>query len=67
MAFVVNATSKTGNVSWLAVADERGFHTLATRQLAETFPSVEEAQSAISHLQQAFLAASLVFSIESAD
>jgi hypothetical protein len=67
MAFVVAATSKTGNVSWLAVVDERGFHTLGTRGMAEIFPSLQDAQSAISHLLHAFVAASLTFSIESAD
>jgi hypothetical protein len=67
MAFVVKATSQTGNVTWLAFADERGYRTLATRQMAEIFPSVEDAQSAISTMQRAFLATDLVFSIESAD
>jgi hypothetical protein len=67
MAFVVKATSQTGNVTWLAFADERGFHTLATRQMAEIFPSVEDAQSAINMMQRAFLVTGLVFSIEPAD
>jgi hypothetical protein len=67
MAFVVKATSQTGNVTWLAFADERGFRTLATRQMAEIFPSVEDAQSAINMMQRAFLVTGLVFSIEPAD
>jgi hypothetical protein len=67
MPFVVKATSKTGNVTWIASADERGFHTFATRPMAETFASLEDAQIAISNIQRALLAAELVFSVESAD
>ena len=32
------SNKQTGNVSWLTFADERGFHTLATRPIAATFP-----------------------------
>jgi hypothetical protein len=67
MPFVVKATSKTGNITWIASADDRGFHTFATGQMAEKFASVEDAQLAISNIQRALLAAELVFSIESAD
>jgi hypothetical protein len=67
MAFVVKATSQTGNVTWLAAADERGFRTFATRQMAELFQSVEDAQGAIRTIQRAFLAKDLVFAVEPAD
>jgi hypothetical protein len=67
MAFVVKATSKSGNVTWLAFADERGFHKFGTRQMAETFRSVEDAEIAISNMQRAFSAKGFVFSIEPAE
>ena len=67
MAFVVKATSKkSGNVTWLAMPDERGFHTFATRKMAATFPNVEDAETAINDTRRALLAADLVFVIESA-
>ena len=49
MPFIVKATDqKTGIVAWLAAVDTRGLHTLATRQLAETYLSLEDAEAAIS-------------------
>jgi hypothetical protein len=66
MPFIVKATDqKTGIVAWLAAIDTRGLHTLATRQLAETYLSVEEAETAISDTQQTFFTADVVFTIES--
>ena len=66
MPFLVKATDqKTGIVAWLAAVDTRGLHTLATRQLAETYLSVEEAEAAISDTQKTFFTADIVFSIES--
>jgi hypothetical protein len=50
---------------WLAAVDTRGLHTLATRQMAEIFPSVEDAQAAINETQQTFFTADVVFVIES--
>jgi hypothetical protein len=66
MSFVVKATDqKTGIVAWLATVDTRGLRTLATRQMAETFLSVEDAEAAISDTQHAFFTADIVFAIES--
>jgi hypothetical protein len=66
MPFIVRATDqKTGIVAWLAAVDTRGLHTLATRQMAEMFLSVEDAETAISDTQQTFFTADVVFVIES--
>ena len=65
MPFIVKATDhKTGIVAWLAAVDTRGLHTLATRQLAETYLSVEEAKAAISDTRHTFFTADIVFAIE---
>jgi|HubBroStandDraft_1064217.scaffolds.fasta_scaffold2375501_1 hypothetical protein len=65
MPFIVKATDqKTGIVAWLAEVDTRGFHTVATRQMAETFLTVEDAEAAISDIQQTFNTADIVFTIE---
>jgi hypothetical protein len=66
MPFIVKATDqKTGIVAWLAAVDTRGLHTVATRQLAETYLSVEDAEAAISEIRQTFFTADVVFAIES--
>jgi hypothetical protein len=66
MPFIVKATDKaTGIVAWVAPVDTRGLHTLATRQMAEIFPSVEDAQTAINETQQTFFTEDVVFVIES--
>ena len=66
MRFIVKATDqKTGIVAWLAAVDTRGLHTLATRQLAETYLSVEDAEAAISDMRHTFFTADIVFTIES--
>jgi hypothetical protein len=68
MPFIVKATDqKTGIVAWLAAVDTRGLHTLATRQLAETFLSVEDAETAISDTQQTFFTADVVFAVEAVE
>jgi hypothetical protein len=66
MPFIVKATDqKTGIVAWLAAVDTRGIRTLATRRMAETFLSVEDAEAAISDIQKTFFTADIVFAIES--
>jgi hypothetical protein len=66
MPFVVKASDQeTGIVSWLAEIDTRGFHTFATRQMAETFLTAEDAEAAISDTRQTFHTANIVFTVES--
>jgi hypothetical protein len=66
MPFIVKATDKTtGIVAWIATVDTRGLRTLATRRMAETFLSVEDAEAAISDTRHAFFTADIVFAIES--
>jgi hypothetical protein len=67
MDLVVKATGQTGNVTWLAFPDGRGFRTFGTRQMAEPFKTVEEAQNAIIEIQRTLMATGLNFSIEPAD
>jgi hypothetical protein len=66
MGFVVKITGEAGNVTWLAFPDQRGFRTLGTRQMAELFENVEDAQSAIAEMQRMFFVTGLVFSVETA-
>jgi len=66
MPFIVKAADqKTGIVAWLGEVDTRGFHTFATRQMAETYLTVEDAEAAISDTRQTFHTADIVFTIES--
>jgi len=64
MGFVVKVTGDAGNVTWLAFPDQRGFRTLGTRQMAELFENVEDAQIAIGEMQRMFFVTGLVFSVE---
>jgi hypothetical protein len=64
MAFVVKVTGEAGNVTWLAFPDQRGFRTLGTRQMAELFENVDDAQSAIAEMQRMFFVTGLEFSVE---
>jgi hypothetical protein len=65
MPFIVKATDqKTGIVAWLAAIDTRGLHTLGTRPMAEAYPSVEDAETAIRDTQQTFFTADVLFTIE---
>jgi hypothetical protein len=65
MPFIVKATNKkTGNEAWLAVADGRGFHMLATREMAATFETVEDAKTAIKETRKALLASEHLFVIK---
>jgi len=65
MPFIVKATNKkTGNEAWLAIADERGFHMLATREMAATFETVEDAKTVIKETRKALLANEHLFVIK---
>ena len=66
MPFIVKATDqKTGIVAWLAAVDTRGLHTLATRQLAETYLSLEDARGRDQRHAAHLLYCGIVFAIES--
>jgi hypothetical protein len=66
MSFVVKITGEAGNVTWLAFPDQRGFRTLGTRQMAELFENVEDAQIAIGEMQRLFFVTGLEFAVETA-
>jgi hypothetical protein len=61
--FVVMATGRTGQVSWLSAASADGFRTLTTRELADAFQTVKDAHTAIAKLPRAFEDAGLIFSV----
>jgi hypothetical protein len=67
MAYVVKATGTTGTICWLSPANEKGFRTLATREWAEVFSTLDDAHDAIVKLPRAFVDTGLKFSVELAD
>jgi hypothetical protein len=67
MTFVVKATGVRGNVCWLSAANASGFRTLATREDADVFQTVNDAHTAIAKLPPAFEDIGLIFSVESTD
>jgi hypothetical protein len=67
MPFVVKAMGKTGAICYLSDANEAGFRTLATREMAGVFQTAEDAHAAIAKLPRAFEDAGLIFYVERAD
>jgi hypothetical protein len=67
MPFVIKAMGRTGTVCWLSDANEAGFRTLATREMAGVFQTAADAQTAIAKLPRAFRDAGLIFYVERAD
>lgn len=64
MASVVKLTGRTGFVCWLSTPNAKGFRTLAPREHADVFQTIEDAQAAIAKLPRAFEDAGLLFSVE---
>jgi hypothetical protein len=61
--FVVSAKGPTG-IFWLSEPSSYGMRTLVTRDEAATFPTVEEAQSAIDNMSKGYQLARISFAIE---
>jgi hypothetical protein len=60
--FVVTATGPTG-VFWLSKPSELGLRTLVARNLAEIFPTLEEAEVAIKQMPEGYKFAGVSFGI----
>jgi len=67
MPFVVKAVGRRGTVCYLSEANEIGFRTLATREMAGVFQTVADARTAIAKLPRAFKDVGLIFYVERAD
>ncbi|HEX4072463.1 MAG TPA: hypothetical protein VHX68_14880, partial [Planctomycetaceae bacterium] len=65
--YVVKAVGRTGTVCWLSDANEAGFRTLATREMAGVFQTAADAQAAVAKLPRAFQDVGLIFYVERAD
>ncbi|HEV3301418.1 MAG TPA: hypothetical protein VG055_17330 [Planctomycetaceae bacterium] len=63
MPFVVRATGRTGTISWLSAANDDGFRSLVTREMADVFQTVSDAHTAIAKLPRAFEHAGVIFSV----
>ncbi len=61
--FVVTATGP-GGIYWLSKPTAAGLRTLVTRDRADEFPTVADAQSAIKQMPSAFRLAGVSFAIE---
>jgi hypothetical protein len=66
MVFVVKVTGRTGVASCLSREKRRGGRTLATREYADLFETIEAAQTAIAEMPLASEDAGLIFSVEPA-
>jgi hypothetical protein len=63
MRFVVCATGPNG-FFWLSKSSDLGLRTLVTRDQAEQFPTIEEAQRAIDGMPKGYKLARISFAIE---
>jgi hypothetical protein len=67
MPVVVKAVGHTGTVCWLSEANETGFRTLATREMADVFQTVADAHAAMAKMPRAFEDVGLIFYVERVD
>jgi len=61
--FVVSATGQNG-IFWLSKPSNVGLRTLVTRDQADQFPTIEEAQRAIDDMPKGYKLARISFAIE---
>ena len=67
MEFVVKTIGRTGMTFWLSPPSADGFRTIVDREIADVFPTVEDAHAAIGKMPQLFRDAETLFSVESND
>jgi hypothetical protein len=67
MPYIVLGISPNGYVVWLSAPCYRGIRAVTTRETAQVFPTVKEAEAAITELPQAIADAGLSFVVEEAD
>jgi hypothetical protein len=67
MPYFVKAIATSGAVMWLGPKGAGGHRTVSNRELAEVFPTAEDAKAAIDKMPQAFTASGIKFSVLETD